>query len=116
MSRTTHLALLVVAIVAFLMGRQVQGGKEGRKSPHVAALELVFRTQEDAIRAAESDDWWFDTVEREWVVRRPFGPGIIDSRRLLDVSYRIKGKEVLDWSVDLATGVVQGPPKSAKKE
>lgn len=116
MSRNTWL-MVVIAIVAFVAGIQVQAAKEDTKSPHVAALELVFKTQEARIRAVDAGNWWHDAEERNWVVRRPFMPGVIDSTHLFEVSYRIKGKEVLGWFVDTGKGTVEESlPIDEKKE
>ncbi len=73
---------------------------EGEESPHVQALALVFQSQQAKIREIDQENWWFDTKERQWVVRRPFAPGQIDSTHMFVVSYRIDGKEVFNWSVD----------------
>ncbi len=83
------------------------------KSPHAAALEIVVRTQIDVIRRAEAPGridsegdelWWHDTKERNWVVKRPFSPGVFDSTHLFDVTYRIDGKDVASWFVDTRKG------------
>lgn len=116
MSRNAWL-MVVVAIVAFIAGIQAQAAKEDTKSPHVAALELVFKTQEARIRAVDTGNWWHDAEERNWVVRRPFMPGVIDSTHWFEVSYRIKGKNVLSWPVKTSTGEVQEwPLVEVKKE
>ena len=76
------------------------------KSPHAAALELVFATQAKRIRELDKGDWWLDTKERTWGVKRPFAPGTIDSTHLFVVTYRIDGKPVAAWNVDTRAGKV----------
>ncbi len=90
--------------------------KEGN-SPHADAIALVVRTQADVIRKAEAPGridgkgdelWWHDTLERTWVVKRPFGPGVIDSTHLFDVSYKLDGRTLARWLVDTRKGEVTG--------
>jgi hypothetical protein len=85
-------------------------------SPHAEAISLVQTKQPEEIIKAEREyftkhatedyqgnidrPWWFDTIERTWVVRRPFGPGIFDSTHWFTVSYKIKDEIVASWSVD----------------
>lgn len=85
------------------------------KSPHAEALELILRTQADEIRKIEAPGridgtgdelWWHDVKERTWVVKRPFGPGFIDSTHMFDVTYRIDGKDSGFWGVDTRKGTV----------
>jgi hypothetical protein len=104
-------ALTVTALVAFSVGAYTQNQPKVEKSPHAAALELVFKTQAEQIRQVDKGDWWLDIDERAWVVKRPFHPGIIDSTCWFDVSYRINGKEVASWFVDTRTGKIQKPKK-----
>ena len=88
------------------------------KSPHCEALALVFETQRYAIRDIETrlvveqeggrqkpdeepeGDWWFDTDERRWTVRRPCPPGTIDSTHSFCVSYFKNDVEVGRWYVN----------------
>jgi hypothetical protein len=83
-------------------------------SPHAAALELIFRTQQARIREVDTEDWQLDVKERAWIVKRPFSPGTIDSTNWFTVSYRIDGQEVASWSVDTAKGHVQIDPRGKK--
>lgn len=72
-------------------------------SPHAEALALVLRTQQAAIRMAEAHrakQWNVDTLEREFRVKRPIGPGDNDSTRWFNVTYLIEGREVASWFVD----------------
>jgi hypothetical protein len=88
---------------------------EIQTSPHADAIQLVIKTQQSRIREVDREDWEHDIKERTWTVRRPFGPGTIDSRHLFHVSYRIDGKEVAAWLVDAAKGTVQPEDEKAKK-
>jgi hypothetical protein len=82
------------------------------RSPHGEAVELVLRTQADAIRKIEApgrrdsgdESWWFDTKERTWVVKRLWSPGVFDTTHEFFVSYRIDGKEKGRWIVDTRAG------------
>lgn len=92
-------------------------------SPHAEAISLVQTKQAEEIIQAEReyftkheperyrDDidapWWFDTMERTWVVHRPVGPGVFDSTRWFTVSYKIKDEIVAYWSVNTAQKTVQ---------
>ena len=76
------------------------------RSPHAAALELVFQKAADRIRAVDPENWWHDVKERTWFVQRPFSPGWIDSTHLFTVNYRIGGKQVAAWHVDTRGGTV----------
>jgi hypothetical protein len=107
----TSLALLATALLAYTLGVHGQPTqKPAEKSPHAAALELVFKQQADRIRDVDRENWWHDVKERTWVVKRPFHPGVIDSTHLFDVSYRIAGREVATWTVDTRRGQVTVTP------
>jgi hypothetical protein len=106
MSIRTVFAVLVSGLIGFSLAAQQPGAGKAEKSPHAAALELIFRQEAAHIRAVDKGDWWMDTKERTWSVRRPFAPGGIDSTHLFDVSYRIDGKEAAAWFVDTRTGKV----------
>ena len=74
--------------------------------PQVDAINLVVRTQYGEIRNMDKGDWWHDTKLREWSVRRPFGPGYVDSTHIFIVTYKIDGKSVMTWSVDTQKNTV----------
>src|SRR5262249_7331760 len=102
-------AILVGGMIGFSLAAQPPGAAKVGKSPHAAALELVFQREAARIRDLDSlgkEDWWHDTRERTWSVRRPFAPGTIGSTHLFDVAYRINGKEVAAWLVDTRGGKV----------
>jgi hypothetical protein len=101
------LAVLVAVVLAYTLGAQGRNDGKVERSPHAAALELVFRTQQARIREVDGEDWWQDVKERQWVVKRPFAPGVIDSTHWFNVSYRIDGRDVATWCVDTAKGQVQ---------
>jgi hypothetical protein len=115
MSLKIAVALFAVAIAAFALGAQVQRGAKVEASPHAAALELIFKTQQARIRAVDQENWWHDVKERSWVVRRPFAPGTIDSTHLFEVSYRIEGKTAASWLVDTRLGKVTEREDEARK-
>lgn len=86
-------------------------------SPHADAIRLVMQLRRDEIHGLDqSADWWHDTKERSWSVKRPFGPGNIDSTHYFQVSYSIEGKVVGTWSVNTRTGQVAGPGESIRIE
>ena len=105
--------LIALAAACILTGLAIgiaiakSSGKESETSPHAAALQLVIQTQADRIRAVDPGDWWTDVKEREWVVKRPFGPGDIDSTHWFNVTYRIDGHDVASWFVDTRSGKVE---------
>ena len=105
MSLRSCLAVLIAMVAAYALGAQGRNEKN-ETSPHTAALELVFKTQQKHIRSVD-EDCWHDVKERAWVVQRPFHPGAIDSTHLFDVRYRISGQEVASWLVDKRKGTVQ---------
>ena len=70
------------------------------KSPHTEALSVIFTTQQKAIAEVDTENWWHDVKERQWVVQRPFAPGVYDSTHIFEVTYRVDGKDVAAWFVD----------------
>jgi hypothetical protein len=109
------LAILVTALLAYALGAQGRDEKKVETSPHAAALELVFKTQQARIRELDGEDWWQDVKERTWAVKRPFAPGYIDSTHWFNVSYRIDGRDVATWCVDTNKGNVQVIDAKGKK-
>jgi hypothetical protein len=105
--------ILLIAIVAcsLCIGRLLAQPKPalpvGEMSPHAEALRLVFAKCGDRIRAVDQENWWHDVKSREWKVRRPFYPGVIDSTHMFDVGYQIDGKIVASWLVDTRAGTAQ---------
>jgi hypothetical protein len=87
------------------------------RNPILEAINLVASTQQDEIKAADEkvseSDWWSDTLDREWIVKRPFGPGIFDSTHWFYVSYKVNGRILMSWFVDLNKGTVSdvSPPE-----
>ncbi len=115
MSIRACLAVLVAMVAAYGLGAQGRNDPKMEPSPHTAALELVFKTQQTRLREVDTENWWHDAKERVWVVRRPFHPSVIDSTHLFDVSYRIAGKEAASWLVDTRKGTVQARDAKVKK-
>ena len=68
--------------------------------PDAAALELVFDQRASELAGLEPRDQGLDTIERTWRVKRPFGPGYLNSTHWFDVRYEIGGKQVGHWLVD----------------
>jgi len=81
--------------------------EDHNQSPHAEALTLVFATQQKIIAEVDAENWWHDVKERQWVVKRPFYPGTIDSTHLFEVTCRIDGKDVASWLVDTRKKSVQ---------
>ena len=111
----TILAVLGIVFAAVALGAQAQRGEKVQPSPHAEAIALVVKTQQARIREVDQENWDHDVKERTWGVRRPFHPGVIDSTRMFNVTYRIDGKEVAAWLVDTGTGNVQPMNGKAKK-
>jgi hypothetical protein len=109
MSTRTFLAIALVAILAFGLGAQGRNEKP-EQSPHADALAVIFASQQKPLRDLDDNDWWHDTKERTWTVKRPFAPGTIDSTHMFVVSYRIDNKEVASWHVDTRKRTVQAVP------
>ena len=104
------LLLPLIAGGAYAIGSQNGNNLPPERSPHAAALELVFRTVPEQIRKADQENWWHDIESRNWEVNRPFYPGIFDSTHLFNVTYRVKGAIVGQWLVDTKKGTVQAQP------
>jgi len=115
MSLRSCLAILVVALAAYTLGAQGRIEPKVEASPHAEAIELVIKTQKARIREVDRENWLHDVKERTWVVQRPFHPGLVDSQRMFNVSYRIDGKEAASWLVDTAKGQVQPADLKVKK-
>lgn len=111
----TVLVIVVALVAALALGAQAQRGEKVQASPHAEAIQLVIKTQQGRIREVDQENWDHDVKDRAWAVRRPFHPGIIDSTRLFNVSYRIDGKEVAAWLVDTNKGTVQNVDLKGKK-
>lgn len=107
MGKRTFLGVVVGAIASAVLVRRAQAEKkEPEASPHAAALALVFREAAARVREVDRVDWWHDTKERTWSVRRPFSPGFIDSTHMFMVVYRIDGRTAAAWHVDTRKGTV----------
>ncbi|TZF80714.1 hypothetical protein [Cognatilysobacter lacus] len=79
------------------------------QSPHAEAIRLVMQLRPAEIRNLENAPHrWHDTEERSWQVKRPFGPGIVDSTHYFVVTYSIGGKVVGTWQVNTRTHQVAG--------
>jgi hypothetical protein len=115
MTVRNSLVILVALIAAYALGAQGRDGKP-EIPPHAAALELIFNSHAPAKFDGAKNEWWHDTKERTWVVKRPFAPGVIDSTHRFDVTYRIDGKEISAWMVDTRKGTIQSVDASPKQK
>ena len=77
------------------------------RSPHIEAMNLVFRLKADDIRKIDIGDWWTDTDERSWSVRRMIPPGTFDSTHWFFVMYRRNSELLCVWSVDTRAETVE---------
>ena len=113
-----HFALLLVACLFAGSLRSEAGDYVAQKeSPHAQAIRLVTELRVDEIqRLDDAPDWWHDTKERVWSVKRPFGPGGIDSTHYFLVTYSIDGTVVGRWSVNTRSGQVAGPGETLQIE
>ena len=65
------------------------------------AIELVMSTRQADILTVDSpESWWHDTKRRNWTVRRPVEPGVLDTTHTFVVSYSIDDVVVAEWDVD----------------
>ncbi len=101
--------VLVCALTCALLVRNRHVPLE---SPHGEALLLVLHTMNNEIQQAEGQlalhgAWWHDTDTRTWTVKRPFGPGLIDSTHWFHITYLVDGREAGSWIVDTDNGSVQ---------
>jgi hypothetical protein len=96
-----HLTYCHLASCGLLFFVTMSLAAEPERNPFIEAINLVWATRHAEIRAVDKGAWWFDTSKREWSVQRPFGPGVIDSTHLFEVTYKIDGKKVMSWEVDI---------------
>jgi len=84
--------------------------KYSSTGPYADAIRLVSEKRADEVLALDggADARWFDTRVRTWATQRPIGPGGIDSRFLIQVTYAIDGKVVGRWTVNTCSGEVSG--------
>ena len=110
------LQLLLLLFLAAISSSSLAADVSG-ESPHAAAIRLVMTSRSNEIeKLDQSSEWWHDTKERVWSVKRPFGPGIIDSTHYFQVNYSIDGRVVGTWSVNTRTGQVAGAGESLRIE
>ena len=75
------------------------------------AIQIVLATQSNRIRSVDSPkDWWGDTKERTWSVKRPVEPGVLDTTHTFTVTYKIDGVLVATWWVDTKAGTAVPVP------
>ena len=96
--------LIALAFFIAAIARPASAAPSTDASPS-AAIKIVLDTQADKIRAVDRpSDWWHDTKERTWSVKRPVEPGIVDSTHTFAVTYKIDGVTVATWRVDTSNG------------
>jgi len=106
--------LILLSLFSFLYVGAEE--KDSETSPHGDAIMLVLTTQQETIRKVDQENWWLDIKEREWTVKRPFGPGILDSTHWFIVSYKIDGKTVASWFVDTGEKKVEFQETTPEEE
>jgi len=76
-----------------------------------SAIQIVLQTQSTKIRAVDNpQNWSLDTKERTWSVKRPVGPGVLDTTHTFIVIYKIDGATVASWQVDSRAGTAVAIP------
>ncbi|MCB9771363.1 MAG: hypothetical protein H6754_02300 [Candidatus Omnitrophica bacterium] len=103
--RKIVIPIILCAMFQFLSVNVIFSQAANKDSAYLQALELVFNTQKDEIVKVEGDSW-MDIKDHQWSVQRPFYPGVVDSTHKLGVVYRIDGKAVAAWNVDLSSKTV----------
>jgi hypothetical protein len=105
-----RILIAVLIVLAGCIPGPSRARGDGAESPQAEAIRLVIAQRGDEIRSLDDPEaWWFDTKERSWSARRPFGPGTLDSRHYFQVSFAIDGQVVRTWSVNTRTRQVGSP-------
>ena len=113
MIRPLLFALALVAGAARAGDPPATGVAEAAEAPQSAAIRLVMAQRADELRRFDPPEAaMFDTKVRTWTARRPFGPGILDSRHYLEVTYAIDDVVVARWQVNTRRGLVGGVGES----
>lgn len=75
---------------------------------HQKALMLVLKEAASEIAEIEGRSLEeFDIKKRQWTVRRPFLPGLIDSRHVFVVEFHIDSRSVAVWTVQTDLGSIR---------
>jgi len=83
------------------------------RSPQTTALQLVLELRREEIGMLDSEDWWIDTDNRNWSVKRAFSPGYLDSTHLFFVTYKRNKVTLKTWFVDTKKGTVEDSKSNA---
>ena len=92
--------LLLVATVAVAV-------EPPERVPSVEAVSLVAAFEGTNLQKIDAADWWMDTKKRQWTITRPVGPGVLDSRYQVVVSYSVEDQVRKSWAVDLLSKKVE---------
>ena len=85
--------------------------KDPREIAPVTAIQVVLDTQQEKLRAVDSpDNWWHDTKERSWSVKRQVQPGVLNTTHIFTVIYKIDGVAAAKWQVDTRAGTAVALP------
>ena len=110
-------ALIFACLFAVSLRSEAGDYVTQKESPHAQAIRLVTELRVDEIRKLDDPSgWWHDTKERVWSVKRPFGPGGIDSTHYFLVTYSIDGTVVGRWYVNTRSGQVAGSGETLQIE
>lgn len=106
----TVLAMLFVCGQGMAGTTDFNGPVYSSTGPHVHAVRLIAEKRAEELRSLDGgeDARSFDTRVRTWTTQRPFAPGIIDSRFLIEVTYAVDGKIVGEWTVNTCSGEIAG--------
>ena len=107
MKRIACLTASVLMIAVYASAAPKPENKAPEMSPHAAAIHLVASTQQEMIRRIDPGDWWHDVKTRQWEIKRPFHPGLVDSTHMFIVTYRIDGQLAQSWVVDTRKKTVE---------
>ncbi len=96
-----------VFVFAALAAVAIFAGAETSAYPPLDAIRLVVERDLQSLKQMDGGDWSMDTKRREWSVQRPAHPGVLDTTRLFNVAYRVDGKTLSCWFVDLEAKTVK---------
>ena len=97
--------IYITSALVFLLPALSLG--DSKKYPPLEAIQLVVEKDIDTLKKLDGGEWEVDLKNREWTVQRTVEPGYLDTTRVLAVIYRVEGKTVACWAVDLEAKVVQ---------
>ena len=107
------IAARVVALLVLALSAAMSSHAQSNDYPPLDAIRIVVESDLEALKKLDSGDWWMDAKNREWSVQRPARPGVLDTTKLVDVLYRVDGKTISCWVVDLSAKRAQRLPRKA---